>query len=191
MSQLSLQWQLIRRCAGALLLLMLAGCSSFRTAQPPPVEMLLLQPAQGPQPVLLTQRITLNGWGQQQQLVAIGRFTYAQTQLVALLPTGQQLLYLAFDGEQLEQRSLPSIELPGKDILAQIQFALWPDSALLESYRSGDSWAVVMTGGRRQLFHDGTVLLDVSYRGQQINIENHLAGYRVSIETLEQKDLLP
>ncbi|MBQ0756048.1 MAG: DUF3261 domain-containing protein [Amphritea sp.] len=182
--------QLIRTGC-VLLLLLLAGCSSFSAVTvESPAEMLLLQPAQGPSPVLLTQRVTLSSWGQQKQFIAIGRFTYEQAKLVALLPTGQQLLYLEFDGEQLEQRMVPSIELPGKDILALIQFALWPSDALQNNYRSEQGWKIDITDGRRQLTHNDNLWLDVRYEGQQINIYNYLAKYRVLIETLEQKDLL-
>lgn len=152
-------------------------------------EMILLQPVDGPPSVLLTQRVTLDSRGQQQQFIAIGRFTYAQTQLVALLPTGQQLLYLEFDGQELVQRAAPSIELPGNDILALIQFALWPDDALQRSYRSEQGWTVALADDHRQLTYNGQLWLDVVYTGQQVSIDNRLAGYRVFIETLEQKEL--
>ncbi|WP_290702700.1 DUF3261 domain-containing protein [Amphritea sp.] len=191
MSQLNskLKTSLIRTGC-ALLLLLLAGCSSLGTVERP-AEMLLLKPAQGPVPVLLTQRVTLSSWGQQKQFVAIARFTYGQSKLVALLPTGQQLLYLEFDGEQLVQRAMPSIELPGKDILALIQFALWPRDALQSNYRSEQGWKVDITDRRRELTHNDNPWLDVRYDGQQINIYNYLSKYRVLIETLEQKDLVP
>ena len=180
------------RTGCVLLLLLLAGCSSFNTVTAePPAEMLLLHPAQGPSPVLLTQRVTLSSWGQDKQFVAIGRFTYEESKLVALLPTGQQLLYLEFDGEQLVQRAMPSIELPGKDILALIQFALWPRDALQSNYRSEQGWTIDITDRRRELTHNDNPWVDVSYDGQQINIYNYLAKYRVLIETLEQKDLVP
>jgi len=180
--------QLIRASL-ALLLLLAAGCSVIRPV-PEPVDMLLLSPSAGPAPVLLTQRVTLTGWRQQQQFVAICRFNYDQAKLVALLPTGQQLLYLEFDGEQLEQRNAPSIELPGKDILALIQFALWPNEALQNSYAAEQGWKIEITDKRRQLIHSDSVLLDVVYDGQQISIENYRAGYQVRIETLERKDLV-
>lgn len=172
-----------------LFLLQASGCSAIRPVQAP-ADMVLLNPSRGPAPVLLTQRVTLNGWGQQRQFIAICRFTYEQARLVALLPTGQQLLYLEFDGEQLEQRTMPSIELPGKDILALIQFALWPDEVLHNSYVSEQGWKIVITENQRQLMYRDSVLLDVIYDRQQIRIENHRAGYQVRIETLERKDLV-
>ena len=191
MSQLmsELKTPLTRMCC-ALFLFLLAGCSSFGTVERSP-EMLLLKPVHGPAPVLLTQRVTLSSWGQQKQFVAIARFTYEESKLVALLPTGQQLLYLEFDGEQLEQRAMPSIELPGKDILALIQFALWPGDTLQRNYRSDQGWKIDITDDRRELTHNDNLWVDVSYHEQQINIYNYLAKYRVLIETLEQKDLEP
>lgn len=177
------------RTGCALVLLLLAGCSGLGTVERP-AEMLLLKPSGGPPPVLLTQRVTLRSWGQEKQFIAIGRFTYEQAKLVALLPTGQQLLYLEFDGEKLEQRTVPSIELPGKDILAIIQFALWPSDALQDGYRSEQGWSIDITDRRRQLTHSDELWLDVSYDAPQINIYNHRAKYRVLIETIEQKDLV-
>lgn len=171
-----------------LVLLLMTGCSVIGTSNLQ-AEMKLLQPIDGPSPVLLTQRVTLDSWGQQQQFIAIGRFTYAQTQLVALLPTGQQLLSLEFDGQELTQRTAASIELPGNDILALIQFALWPDDALQHSYGAEQGWAVALADDHRQLSYDGKLWLNVEYRGQQVNIDNQLVGYRVIIETLEQKEL--
>lgn len=180
----------IIRTGFALLLLLLAGCSGLGTVERP-AEMLLLKPAEGPAPVLLTQRVTLRSWGQEKQFIAIGRFTYEQTKLVALLPTGQQLLYLEFDGEKLEQRMVPSIELPGKDILAIIQFSLWPSDAVQNSYPGEQGWSIDITDRRRELTHNDELWLDVSYDEHQINIYNYRAKYRVLIETIEQKDLLP
>ncbi|WP_164549088.1 DUF3261 domain-containing protein [Amphritea opalescens] len=190
MSMLNLHRGLRSASLSVCVLLLMTGCSVFSPSERP-AEMVLLQPADGPLPVLLTQRVSLNKWGQQQQFIAIGRFTYQQTKLVALLPTGQQLLYLEFDGEELTQRTAPSVELPGKEILALIQFALWSDEALHNSYRPEQGWALELTDRRRQLLYNDKVLLDVLYAKQQVIIDNQLKGYQVMIETLEQKDLTP
>lgn len=165
-----------------------SGCSIGYQPDSTAVSLQLLRPAQGPAPVLLKQTVTLDAWGKQQQFMAISRLSYERSRMVALLPTGQQLMYLEYDGEQLIQQVLSSIELPAEDILAMVQFVLWPETALSGHYRPEQGWQLELSDKQRKLIHNDMLLLDVMYQGQQISIENHLEGYRVMIKTIEQKD---
>ena len=98
--------------------LLLAGCSASQMATPAVVELVLLPPSEGPAPVLLKQKITLLAGQRQQQFLAVARFEHDRLELVVLLPGGQRLLTLGYDGEELLQESLASIDLKGRDILA-------------------------------------------------------------------------
>ncbi len=185
----------------ALWVMALTGCSSMglsssdRLAKPSPEEspasarLTLLPPAEGPDAVLLTQKVTLEAWGQQRQFLVVTRLLPGQTQLVALLPTGQQLLSLVYDGDVLSQQTLPSVDIPGEEILAILQFALWPQVSVRAHYPSSAGWQVVASDERRALLTPAGVRLDVSYLSDGLKVNNYQSDYRVWIQTLERKVL--
>ena len=170
--------------------LLLSGCAAFSSAVIDSEQLHLLPPAQGPKPVLLKQKVTMTVKGQEQQFIAVSRLSHKDARLIALLPTGQQLLYLEFDGVQFQQHSAPSIELPGKAILATIQFTLWPENTLRAYYPHNQGWRTEIKSDRRQLWHNGSLLLDVHYEAERIRVENYLDAYQATIQTLEERDLL-
>lgn len=169
--------------------LLLSGCTAFSNAVTDPVQLYLLPPAQGPKPALLKQKVVMTVKGQEHQFITVSRLNHKDARLIALLPTGQQLLYLGYDGVQFQQRSAPSIELPGKAILATIQFTLWPEQALRAYYPQNQGWHTEIKSERRQLWHNGVLYLDIHYEAERIRVENHLDAYQATIQTLEKRDL--
>jgi hypothetical protein len=168
--------------------LLLAGCSASRMATPPVVELALLPPSEGPAPVLLKQKITLLAGQRQQQFLAVVRFERDRIELVVLLPGGQRLLTLDYDGEELLQESIASIDLKGRDILAIMQFSSWPEASLRAHYPERDGWQVLVSPGERQLLTDSGPALTIVYRAAEMQIDNLLMEYRVIVNTLERSE---
>ena len=171
-----------------LALLLLVGCSASRMATPPVVELALLPPSEGPTPVLLKQKITLLAGQRQRQFLSVARFERARIELVVLLPGGQRLLTLDYDGEELLQESIASIDLKGRDILAIMQFASWPEASLRAHYPERDGWQVLLSPDERRLLTDSAPALTIAYRAAEMQIDNFLMEYRVIVQTLERSE---
>ncbi len=123
--------------------------------------------------------------GLNQQFIAVIRLQQEQLKLVALMPSGQQLFYLQYDGEKLIKKNLSSIELPDKDILAIMQFALWPLHSIRNHYTKEDGWIVEASAEQRTLLSNSSLLIEVSYQAGTITVENHIHNYRLMIQPLE------
>ena len=150
-------------------------------------EFLLLSPKQGPTPQLLTQRITMNMDGRQHQFLVITRIERDVIKSVALLPTGQQLYLLEYGGDGIKQRLSGYVGLPGKDIIAIQQFALWPKAIIQEQYSVERGWMVVLQPFARQLIVNGAEILTVNYSDNAMQIIHHQDRYIMEIETMERK----
>lgn len=169
-----------------LALILMVGCSTSRLATPEVVELALLPPSEGPAPVLLKQKITLLAGQRQQQFLAVARIDPDRFRLVVLLPGGQRLLTLDYDGEELLQESFASIDLPGRDLVAIMQFSSWPEASLRSHYRERDGWQVLVSPDERRLLTDSGPALTIAYRAAEMQIDNYLMEYRVIVKTLER-----
>lgn len=172
-----------------LLVLVLCGCSFSPSPRTEPAQLKLLPPAEGPEDSLLKQKITMESQGLNQQFIAVLRLQRDRLKLVALLPTGQQLFLLEYDGEELIQRNTSSIDIPGKDILAIMQFSLWPSKSVEQHYTREEEWFVDISPEQRSLLTSSGMLLKVDYQTEAVIIENHLHDYRLMVQPLENKSL--
>ncbi len=123
--------------------------------------------------------------GLEQQFVAVLRTQHDRLKLAALSATGQQLFFLEYDGESLTQKNASSIDIPGRDILAIMQFALWPSSSIQQHYTREEGWAVEISPQQRSLLTSSGVMLNVIYQADVILIKNHLHDYRLKVQPLE------
>lgn len=178
--------QLVRMLL-CLLVLGLGGCSVANLQQSEPEQLKLLPPDEGPGAVLLKQKVTVisQGQEQEQQFIAVIRLQPDRLKLVALLPTGQQLFFLEYDGEALIQNNFSSMDLPTKDMLAIMQFALWPALSVNHHYTVENGWIVKITPEQRTLLTSSGVLLKVNYQDGTIMIENRLHNYRLKVQPLQ------
>ena len=135
------------------------------------------------------KNLLLESRGKQQQFLLIARFDQDRLKLVVLLPVGQQLLSLDYDGEILLQENLPSVNIPGREILASMQFALWPERSIKKHYAKKEGWVVEIAPEERILLTDKGVLLRIKRQNDELIVDNYLRDYRVIIETLEKTDL--
>lgn len=177
------------RCFTWLLLLSLYGCSTLTLEPIKPEQLKLLPPIEGPPAALLKQTVTMEKLGQQRQFLVVARFNSERLKLVALLPAGQQILSLEYDGQKLVQDNLPSMDIPGEEILAIMQFALWPESSVRNSYSESDGWTVLLDTKQRILKTETGSVLKVNYQEKELIVNNYLHDYRVTIHTLEATQL--
>lgn len=180
--------RLIQRLAIVLVLHTLSGCQMLTSGAEAPVALKLLPPAQGPAPVLLKQVVTLEAKGQRQQFLVVSRLQLTAIEMVALMPTGQRLMTLEYDGKALRQEQLSSIPLPGKDILALLQFALWPANSVNQHYPEYEGWLATFEPEQRQLTKNTMRVLKVANQ-EPLMVENFIGNYRVLIKTLESTAL--
>jgi len=188
----------LRALGIALIAILISGCSgisgvsgingiSQKVAEP--TELLLLPPSEGPDPVLLKQQVTLQKWGQKRQFLVLSKMTEEKMSLVALLPTGHKLMSLDYDGKTLQQQSLPGMELPVQEIMAIIQFSIWPEISVAKHYRLADGWIAQLNSGQRKLRTGRAQWLDVRYTAKEVQVKHLLDNYQVHIKTLEKKGL--
>ncbi len=175
--------------AVVLALSLLSSCSAQQAMLPTPGELRLLPPAEGNAEVLLKQKVTMLAGQREQQFLTVARFDRRHLKLVVLLPSGQRLLTLDYDGEELRQQKDLAIDLPGREILAIMQFANWPETSLRRHYLEADGWRVQVTPAERRLLTDSGVALSIGYRPREWLIHNHQKNYRVIVETLEKTEL--
>jgi len=170
-------------------ILVLSTCSAHRPGASEPVSLKLLPPAEASSSVLIKQKITLQRDATQQQFLAVARFEFRRMQLVVLQPTGQKILSLDYDGAKLVQEDNASVDLPGREILAIIQFATWPEKSIRSHYPEKDGWLVEIAANRRILLTASGAVLKISYQPGELTVDNYLHGYRVIVNTLERTEL--
>lgn len=167
-----------------LLLLFLYGCSTTRLAPPPVAMLVLLPPQEITEPVLLKQKVIMQAAAGELQFIMIARFDTEGLRLVALLPSGQTLLTLDYDGLELVQQSNSPVDIPGKDILAIIQFANWPEESIRRHYRAAEGWMVELNAKSRILSTAGRMFLKIDRQGEELVVENYAQNYRVLVYPL-------
>jgi len=170
-------------------LLFLYNCSAQQYNSSPPESLKLLPPSEVPASVLLKQKVTLQSGEQQQQFLLVARFEPHRLKLVVLSPAGQKLLMLDYDGDKLTQETKSSIDVLGKEILAIIQFSMWPGQSIKNYYPKKDGWLVEISPENRILSTSTGVLLKVKYENDKSIIENYIHDYRVIVYSLEKTGL--
>ncbi|MBM7456143.1 hypothetical protein HNR62_002024 [Oceanisphaera litoralis] len=168
----------------------MAGCSGLRLEPEAVAKLILLSPADGPDSVLLKQAVVMQSRGENLKFIVVSRFDRKRTRLVALMPTGQSLTTLDYDGQRLQQTVGIPVELPGEAILATIQFSLWPTPVLNRHYSSEAGWGVAIEANRRQLWHHGALVLDIVYDENITRVWNYPEEYQVTIQTFDKRDLI-
>jgi len=151
---------------------------------------LLVPPQEGPNQAIFKQTLKLIADDHERELIAVLKLTSSHIRLRALLPTGQLLYSLDYDGSALTQKNLSPMPLPAEQILSMIQFALWPLDSLKHHYRGEQGWQIKHAHEMRTLAYLGEKKLTVHYLpNRDMLLENHASQYKVNIETLEYRPL--
>jgi len=172
----------------SLLLLLLTACSLWSKQVVEPENLILLPPEQGAVSSILKQVVTLTANNESSQFLVISKFEQQQIKVVVLLATGQTLLTLDYDGKALKKTVSTDIDLPAEEMLAMMQFALWPEQSLKDNYTIDKGWHLDINQQQRVLSNYSGKLLSVNYQ-EDTMIEHHRHHYQLLIHTLERKAL--
>jgi hypothetical protein len=185
-----------RRAAAAV---MLAGAALSSCAMPPQRKAVEAEPEPEHPPALAPATLGAQHEVQQVLRVAFGEreatlrcVVVAHTDHLAVIvlnAMGQRLLSLDWDGIQWKTASAPMVpsQLHPQQLVADLQFALWPASALTAAYR-GTGWDISEPGGGvRRLRHEGRLFAEVHYAGGdpwagRLWMSNFRYGYALAIE---------
>ncbi|MEP4888970.1 MAG: DUF3261 domain-containing protein [Aliiglaciecola sp.] len=172
------------------LCLCLGACSLLNSGANRAFPLLLLPPVNGPESAIYKQRLELESETNFSKLLVVLKIDKSEIKLRGLLPTGQSVYALDYDGQNLNHQSFGGNELPAQDILSMLQFALWPESAIRQYYQQDEGWLLEIKPKYRLLSLNGSIKLRVDYLAdQQLMLENYAHQYKVKIETLEYKRL--
>lgn len=178
----------VRIRAGSLcfaLLLMLA-CHT-RPSEPANRLQIALAPSGFPERLNLQQHVHVQQAGHEIDFEAVLDIAPDAVTLVGL-SFGQRLFTMRYDGSRLEESRSPMLprEVHGRDILSDIQLALWPTEAVRGALPAG--WTLQDSTERRVLSKDGQEMTTISYDGSPrwkglISLDNHQFGYRLVIRS--------
>lgn len=110
--------------------------------------------------------------------------------LVGLSPTGQRLMTLSYDGEQLTEDYSNLLEdpIPGQTVMSYVQLAHWPQASIEMGLQSS-SWSVDFLSDRRVLNYRGHHVADIflsteANKPKKIMIVNYKMPLLLEVETL-------
>ncbi|WP_439136222.1 DUF3261 domain-containing protein [Pseudomaricurvus sp.] len=193
---------MIRPAISAMLIVLLAACSSWPSRHQLP-ELPLLSPASLGQQWQLTQSVSIAPLSaatdnrQPQTLLAAWSVTEERLDLAGLTLMGQTLLTLSYDGDNFSESTSPLLpdEVSGRDILTQIQLAYWPVDVIQKAL-AGSDWTLEATGDRILYLGQKPALTIAIADGnktdtplESITITNHLMHYQLQIQTLTREKL--
>ena len=177
-------------------LLFLSACSMFQKQVINEAALVLLPSNKGPDSSVIKQAVTIEKADQKHQFIAALRLEKQQSQMVALLPSGQHLFTLAYRENTLSQENFTQMEIPSAEIFNTMQFALWPEATLHEFYPSTEGWLVEVSEKERRLSRNFSgLLLKIVYEknNDDLTIYNSLHGaenqFKIIIQTLEKSSL--
>lgn len=164
---------------------LVSGCATVTPKTPKFQDLPLLSPVSGPGSAVSVQRLVMEAQGRSQDMVVVTRISPSQVRMQALLPTGQTLLKLEYDGKDLQVEQVGPVTLPAAEIMAMMQFANWPFDSVTQQYPAEAGWAVAEDANLRLLWIHDQAYLTVAYFPRSLEIENHRRQYRVRVEALE------
>lgn len=164
---------------------LLSGCSNLSQRVFHDDALLLLPPDEGPEQALLKHKLLLTRDDNAQTFIVLNRITPDVFKVLVLLPTGQTILRMSYDGESFEVKNMANNVLPSKQIFALMQFALWPKSTLMKYYRHELGWVVSGDENSRQLTYNNTPYLIIKNNKKGFNMNNIKDKYKAVVEELE------
>ncbi|MBN3564431.1 DUF3261 domain-containing protein [Aliamphritea spongicola] len=173
-----------KRLLLAVILTLSAGCSSVVSHPDEPLTLRLLPPLSDVQQVL-KQKVLLQIQDVEKEFLVVSRLSPENTVAVVLMPTGQTVLQLQYDGKDFSQQVFLPGDVPGQELLAIMQFSVWPEAVVRDEYNALPGWHAQFSQGMRSLSWKNQLLLQVKQTAGQLTVMNHLHGYQVVINDLE------
>lgn len=162
----------------------LSGCSNLSQRVFNDEALLLLPPDKGAEQALLKHKLSLKRDDNTQTFIVLNRITPDVFKVLVLLPTGQTIVRMSYDGESFDVKNMANNALPAKEVFALMQFALWPKSTLIKYYRHELGWVVSGDENSRQLTYNNTPYLIIKNNKKGFNINNIKDKYEAVVEEL-------
>lgn len=177
------RWQ--RSAVLLLVTLLLAACAGRTPRALVALPPLRLAPASLPAPLAQQQQLVFRFGRHERALDALLEADSVQVRL-AVQAMGQTGVRLQWDGTTLNQQRAPWLpaQVRAERVLDDLQFALWPTSAIAAVLPSG--WEVHDDGRQRRLRQGGTdwLLLQRQADGS-LELDNRAEGYSLHIESVD------
>ncbi|SEF60394.1 DUF3261 domain-containing protein [Marinobacterium lutimaris] len=168
-------------------LVLLAGCG-VKPTRPAVPDLLLLPMAayDGPRQ-LLKQQVTLEKSGRQVSALSILRLDGEELQGTVLMASGQPVVdYRYSDEGSLSINWRAEVPLPVAEMVALMQFSLWPEAALQAYPQSASGWSVNSGPGYRQLLWYDRPVVSLEQSPAVTSIVQHEKGYSLQIKGIGQ-----
>lgn len=171
------------------ILIMLSSCQLLPTNKVTMAhEMPLLPPSISNQLGVVKQKMTMVAGNKTQTFIVVSNDQSQQFDVLVMVPTGQALMRMTFDGQLFNEENMTGLKLPAKEIMAIMQFASWPVETLAQSYKIEDGWTIILEAGFRRLDCKQKRFLDVQYQdNDRMIISNKRSRYQAIIEPLEEQ----
>jgi len=179
--------QYVRPLLIVVLLAFLAGCSLIGQRSSASGELQLLSPNEGPKTAVLKQRVSFTRQHKKQTFIVLNRITPEQLTTVVLLATGQVFLRMTYDGQNFTSDNVTNTRLPARDMMALMQFTLWPIDVVRNAYPYTDGWQFRSNENQRELMLDNRPYLVMMKTTSGLTIEHVKHGYQVTIQSLESE----
>jgi hypothetical protein len=146
----------------------LGACESQHPAPPESEALTVTQPLVAPgimQPRSARQRLRAMVGDREIVLDCVVEVTRDRMTVVGLLPAGNRVFSVRYDGTRVEQERTPQVppQLRPEQLLADVQLAFWPEMALQDAFRDGH-WTLTQPDRRtRRLLRDGRLIAEVHY----------------------------
>ncbi len=172
-----------------LLVLLLNGCSSGMVKPSLPKNLQLLPPSQGPGAWLLKQKVTMEARGELHRFLIVTRLESEQIRSVMLLPEGQPLISLVYDGENLIHKNRTDIGNSHSGDFGYYAVLTLAGVFNQRALPDGGWMDPVAIATAKTLGTSDRLFLEVNFRAGGLVVDNHLHNYKIIIETLEKQIL--
>lgn len=176
--------------ASALILAVcVSGCGVF-PAKSQSIELPLLTFEHNPQSQLIKQSVTVQYNDRALTFLVLSRISADSLKTIAILPTGQQLYSLEYDGREFQADVSELMKVKPGEIIAMQQFVLWPLESIEQEFgKKSDDWVVKEALPVRELFYADHLVLTATYSTYGVEIRHHLKHYTMLIKSLESQPL--
>lgn len=175
---------------------LLSACSSVGKDRQIPV-LPLLPPIELAANLQVSQQVNITIEKEKHTMLAAWVVKENTLSFVGLSPTGQRLLTLFYDGTTFseEYSEMLPIVIPGKQVLAQLQFAHWPESSIKKALEDSP-WDIKLNDKKRELFFKRRKVFTIENshpnkyaQGAKVNIGSELIDFNIEVTTLSVDDL--
>lgn len=175
---------------------LLSACSSVSKDRQMP-ELPLLPPTELGENLQVSQQVKITIEKESHTMLAAWVVKENTLSFVGLSPTGQRLLTLFYDGKKFseEYSEMLPIKIPGKQVLAQLQFAHWPENSVKEGLEKTD-WNVRLNDKKRELFFKRRKIFTIEnshpnkyVKGAKVMIGSELIDFSIDVTTLSVENL--